>query len=208
MTKYISTFTGLQVDEAIGWIRDIFDGTDLANIGDLSMSGTLETTSTAPDSIKTAGGLSVGVTSSLWGSNYKALELPAGNLASYLNSQLQLNQNAYDDAVGAYKFKANGYANSLVCTDGVYYFKTSNASGLANGAITWLIPLNIGIDQKATFAGKIETTSTATDSIKTAGGIESAGTIKVGAYTLPATDGTNGQVLVTNGSGVLTWTTL
>jgi hypothetical protein len=57
-------------------------------------------------------------------------------------------------------------------------------------------------------AGNIETTSTDSDSIKTPGGIESAGTVKVGAYTLPATDGTNGQVLVTNGSGVLTWTTL
>ncbi len=31
------------------------------------------------------------------------------------------------------------------------------------------------------------------------------GTVKVGAYTLPATDGTNGQVLKTNGSGGLTW---
>ena len=34
-----------------------------------------------------------------------------------------------------------------------------------------------------------------------------ANTVTVGAYTLPATDGTNGQVLMTNGSGVLTWTT-
>jgi hypothetical protein len=59
-----------------------------------------------------------------------------------------------------------------------------------------------------TSSGKIETTSTDSDSIKTAGGIESAGTVKVGAYTLPATDGTDGQVLVTNGAGVLTWTTL
>ena len=30
-------------------------------------------------------------------------------------------------------------------------------------------------------------------------------TVTVGAYTLPATDGTNEQVLKTNGSGVLTW---
>ena len=45
--------------------------------------------------------------------------------------------------------------------------------------------LTIGTDQSATFAS----------------------TVTVGAYTLPATDGTNGQVLVTNGSGVLTWTT-
>ncbi|CAN5706254.1 hypothetical protein BH10BAC2_BH10BAC2_42970 [soil metagenome] len=31
------------------------------------------------------------------------------------------------------------------------------------------------------------------------------GTLKVGAYTLPATDGVNGQVLKTNGTGVLSW---
>ncbi len=32
-----------------------------------------------------------------------------------------------------------------------------------------------------------------------------SGTLKVGAYTLPSTDGTSGQVLKTNGAGVLTW---
>ncbi len=31
------------------------------------------------------------------------------------------------------------------------------------------------------------------------------GTLKVGAYTLPSTDGTNGQVLKSNGAGILTW---
>ncbi|MEP7319299.1 MAG: tail fiber domain-containing protein [Panacibacter sp.] len=31
------------------------------------------------------------------------------------------------------------------------------------------------------------------------------GTLKIGAYTLPATDGLNGQVLKTNGAGVLSW---
>ncbi len=31
------------------------------------------------------------------------------------------------------------------------------------------------------------------------------GTLKVGTYTLPATDGTNGQVLITNGSGTASW---
>ncbi len=31
------------------------------------------------------------------------------------------------------------------------------------------------------------------------------GTLKVGAYTLPSTDGTSGQVLKTNGTGALTW---
>lgn len=35
--------------------------------------------------------------------------------------------------------------------------------------------------------------------------INTAGTVTIGAYTLPAVDGTNGQVLKTNGSGVVTW---
>jgi hypothetical protein len=34
------------------------------------------------------------------------------------------------------------------------------------------------------------------------------GTLKVGAYTLPATDGSNGQVLTTNGSGAISWSTV
>ena len=38
-------------------------------------------------------------------------------------------------------------------------------------------------------------------------GILITGDLTVGAYTLPATDGTAGQVLQTNGSGVLTWVT-
>ncbi|HEX5151936.1 MAG TPA: hypothetical protein VFW07_10830 [Parafilimonas sp.] len=32
-----------------------------------------------------------------------------------------------------------------------------------------------------------------------------AGTLKIGAYTLPSADGTNGQVLTTNGSGAVSW---
>jgi hypothetical protein len=34
------------------------------------------------------------------------------------------------------------------------------------------------------------------------------GSLKVGAYTLPATDGANGQVLTTNGSGNISWSTV
>ena len=58
-----------------------------------------------------------------------------------------------------------------------------------------------------------EATTTTDGSLQTDGGLSVVkkgvfgDTVKVGAYTLPATDGTNGQVLVTNGSGVLTWTT-
>lgn len=35
--------------------------------------------------------------------------------------------------------------------------------------------------------------------------INGNGTLTIGAYTLPATDGTSGQVLTTNGSGTVTW---
>jgi hypothetical protein len=34
------------------------------------------------------------------------------------------------------------------------------------------------------------------------------GSVKVGAYTLPATDGVSGQVLATNGAGTVAWTTV
>ena len=36
--------------------------------------------------------------------------------------------------------------------------------------------------------------------------LDVAGKLKIGAYTLPETDGTTGQVLATDGSGTLTWT--
>jgi hypothetical protein len=38
---------------------------------------------------------------------------------------------------------------------------------------------------------------------------DAAPTVQVGSatYSLPTTDGTNGQALTTNGSGVLTWST-
>ncbi|MEP6464729.1 MAG: hypothetical protein ABJB05_00425 [Parafilimonas sp.] len=35
-----------------------------------------------------------------------------------------------------------------------------------------------------------------------------SGTLKVGAYTLPVTDGTSGQALTTNGAGVVSWSTV
>jgi hypothetical protein len=35
--------------------------------------------------------------------------------------------------------------------------------------------------------------------------VDATGKLKVGAYTFPSTDGANGQVLKTNGAGILTW---
>jgi hypothetical protein len=309
MTKYISTDTGAQVDEAIKWIRDIFDGTDLANIGDLSMSGTLdlgtntiydgnmtgnwamnggnvsgmgtlgcgaitssgnlsvsnvgtgggvatftdidsaigrimlagnttttghvgvganvnsfiiragnvdaytftntlatfagklETTSTAVDSIKTAGGGSFG----------NAVSIGSANPWFYFNETDQsadnkiwlFNATGGNLFIGVKKDDTTGGTNALSL-----YRTGENITGVNFGNITSNPVFNFLGTGLVKASGKIETTSTASDSIKTAGGVESAGTVKVGAYTLPATDGTDGQVLVTNGAGVLTWTTL
>ena len=44
-------------------------------------------------------------------------------------------------------------------------------------------------------------------SVDASGNVTASGTLKVGAYTLPSADGTNGQVLETDGSGAVTWET-
>ncbi len=51
-------------------------------------------------------------------------------------------------------------------------------------------------------------TSTLNETLTVAGTGSFTGTLKIGAYTLPNTDGTNGQVLQTNGSGVVAWATV
>jgi hypothetical protein len=46
-----------------------------------------------------------------------------------------------------------------------------------------------------------------TEKLEVSGNIKTTGSIKVGAYTLPNTDGSSGQVLQTNGTGTLAWNT-
>jgi len=112
--------------------------------------------------------------------------------------------------IGQIQTRWSGVANA-----GKILFKVNN--GTADNLIT---ALTLDYDASATFTGIIKTddtteaTTTTDGSLQTDGGLSVAkkgvfgDTVKVGAYTLPATDGTAGQVLVTNGSGVLTWTTL
>ena len=67
--------------------------------------------------------------------------------------------------------------------------------------------LNIG----GTIYGNLSTDSVGIGQVTPAYNLDVAGTFRstgaatIGAYTLPATDGTNGQVLQTNGSGAITW---
>ena len=83
-------------------------------------------------------------------------------------------------------------------TSGIRQYRTSNTQGW-----NWIISAG---GEYILREGSI---STAADYfiVDNTGNVTITGTVKIGAYTLPATDGTNGQVLMTNGSGVLTWTT-
>jgi hypothetical protein len=49
--------------------------------------------------------------------------------------------------------------------------------------------------------------ATPAEKLDVVGNIKTTGTLKVGAYVLPNTDGTSGQVLQTNGTGTLNWQT-
>ena len=166
-----------------------------------TFAGKLETTSTAVDSIKTAGGGSFG----------NAVSIGSANPWFYFNETDQsadnkiwlFNATGGNLFIGVKKDDTTGGTNALSL-----YRTGENITGVNFGNITSNPVFNFLGTGLVKASGKIETTSTASDSIKTAGGVESAGTVKVGAYTLPATDGTDGQVLVTNGAGVLTWTTL
>jgi len=83
-------------------------------------------------------------------------------------------------------------------TSGIRQYRTSNTQGW-----NWIISSG---NEYILREGDI---LTAADYfiVDNTGNVTITGTVKIGAYTLPATDGTNGQVLMTNGSGVLTWTT-
>lgn len=90
------------------------------------------------------------------------------------------------------------------------YIKETNSSGhlniqgqeinFKNAAGTTLLNMNIAqVELRQSGNKKLETTPT---------GIQTTGTVNVnGAYTLPTSDGTNGQVLTTDGAGNVTFAT-
>jgi hypothetical protein len=92
--------------------------------------------------------------------------------------------NSYIDDVGdgSLRLRSNGFGVHIMTTVGTFMGQFTN-----NGAVT--------LYHNAT--PKFATTST---------GIQTTGTVNVnGAYTLPTSDGTNGQVLSTNGAGAVTF---
>ena len=187
MTKYISTDTGAQVDEAIGWIRDIFDGTDLANIGDLSMSGTLDLgTNTIYDGNMTGNWAMNGGNVSGMGTLGCGAITSSGTI-SLTDKNIIIN-NASASGTSALLWTRAGTERGRVAFDA----SVSNLQLQADGEITFkslgeTTALTLGLSQKATFSGAIATTSTAVDSIKTAGGVSVAGmTVITGTQAISA----------------------
>ncbi len=81
-------------------------------------------------------------------------------------------------------------------TDKVYQFNGATWN-ITSNTNNWIIT---GNNQHSSVSGNVGIgTSNPTEKL------EVNGNVKIGAYTLPSTDGTTGQVLKTDGSGILTW---
>ena len=106
------------------------------------------------------------------------------------NGAMEQNQGGnYNTAMGARALQTNltGSNNTAIgYTAGVLTNNLSNATAIGNGAVV-------------AASNTIQLGNASVTNVKT------SGTITAGAVTYPRTDGTNGQVLTTNGSGTLAW---
>lgn len=83
-----------------------------------------------------------------------------------------------------------------------------NVTNTASGASSYLMDLQVGGSSKFIVDknGNVGIGTTApTEKLHVVGNGLFTGTLTVGAYTLPSTDGSSNQVLKTNGSGTLSW---
>jgi hypothetical protein len=85
------------------------------------------------------------------------------------------------------------------------YNTFTDASNYERGKLEWSSNVfRIGTEKAGTGSAKaLELQTDGTTRLS----ISAAGAVTIGAFTLPTTDGTSGQVLATNGSGVATWQT-
>jgi hypothetical protein len=106
--------------------------------------------------------------------------------------------------------------NASILTSTGYSLTGTNAQSLIDVSGTWnttgtptLIKANVTdtASNASSLLIDLQTGGTSRFKVAKSGNAEVAGTLKIGAYTLPSVDGANGQVLKTNGSGVVTWQT-
>lgn len=126
------------------------------------------------------------------------------------NSSSNANYIDFYGGGGGIKLGKEGSTNQLFQYSTPYngVMGTSNATGLEFFVNTSKVlslgaaPYNPGASSNySTFYGKL----VVTDSVGVRKKLDVDGTVTIGAYTLPNTDGTANQVLKTNGSGILSW---
>jgi hypothetical protein len=97
-----------------------------------------------------------------------------------------------------------------------YYAMQNNLSGSGNTALGYKAGFSsdnttinnataIGYQAKVAASNTIQLGADGTNGTTAITNVKTSGTITAGAVTYPKTDGTNGQVLTTNGSGTLSW---
>jgi len=83
-----------------------------------------------------SGNLGLGVTPSAWGGNYKAIQNLAGAFTNYSTSTVQVVQNGYDSAIGAWTYSSTAAATRYDQAAGEHRFFNA-PSGTAGNAISF-----------------------------------------------------------------------
>jgi trimeric autotransporter adhesin len=110
---------------------------------------------------------------------------------------LSVNRNAWDGTFfDATKAGASIQLEGNTIGSNIQFLTTPTVNTLQIERMRILANGNVGVG-----------TTTPTEKLDITGNIKTTGTVRVGAYTLPNTDGLSGQVLQTNGTGVINWQT-
>jgi trimeric autotransporter adhesin len=110
---------------------------------------------------------------------------------------LSVNRNAWDGTFfDATKAGASIQLEGNTTGSNIQFLTTPTVNTLQIERMRILANGNVGVG-----------TTTPTEKLDITGNIKTTGTVRVGAYTLPNTDGLSGQVLQTNGTGVINWQT-
>ncbi|WNH09175.1 hypothetical protein [Thalassobellus suaedae] len=133
------------------------------------------------------------------GSNNIALGLAALYQETTGSNNIALGNNSSRNNNGGEGNVTLGYQAGNTITTGDYNVIVGYDADVSSGALTNAIA--IGNGAIVTASNTIQLGNTSISNVKT------SGTVTAGAITIPNTDGTSGQVLATNGSGTLTWST-
>ena len=105
----------------------------VASNGSLLLQSNGTTTAVTVDASQNVG---IGVTPSAWGSSYKVLQLPGGNIGAFSTTAITTFQNAYDSGTGSYVYLTTAEASRYTQSQGQHQWFNA-ASGTAGNTITF-----------------------------------------------------------------------